>query len=261
MKKTLTLLLTLLLAAPLFADESLRSVQAELKSQGFYYGDATGQTSPETAAALRRYQIRHGLEVTGTVNKETLGSLGLGPAVRTAPPAAAPRPPQATPPPAPKPEPRAPKPPPVEESDREFLEREQAQRRTAPPPSYLPPPQSRDPGVIRPPAPSDPPGDDFPVLFAHTPYASAPRQVQQRTLRDAQATLASRGFYRDIVDGYPGPATEEALLSYQRARRLPLTGRLDLETLSSLRLLPSRNFTREPASPPTQRVYRGIWVN
>lgn len=260
MKKALTLILTLLLAAPLFADEALRSVQAELKSQGFYYGEATGQTSAETTAALRRYQIRHGLEVTGSANKQTLGSLGLGPAVRPAPPAAAPRPPQATPPPAPKPEPRAPKPPPVEESDREFLQREQDQRRTAPPPSYLPP-QSRDPGVVRAPAPNDAPGDDFPVLFAHTPYAAAPREVQQRTLRDAQATLASRGFYRDIVDGYPGPATEEALLSYQRARRLTLTGRLDLETLAALRLLPARNFTREPAPAPVQRVYRGIWVN
>ena len=99
------------------------------------------------------------------------------------------------------------------------------------------------------------------MLFAQTPYATAPLEVQQRTLRNAQATLASRGFYRDIIDGLPGPATEEALLSYQRAARLTLTGRLDLATLSALRLLPGRAVLRRSAPEPTQRVYRGIWVN
>ena len=68
----------------------------------------------------------------------------------------------------------------------------------------------------------------------------------------------------NVIDGLPGPATEEALLSYQRSLRLPLTGRLDLETLSNLRLLPGRppmpvrGTVRMPSNGP--RVYRGIIV-
>lgn len=264
MKIPLFLCLTFLLGGVACADAQLRRVQSELKSQGFYYGDATGEASSETTAALRRYQIRNGLEVTGTANKETLGALGLGGA-KPAPPTASASPPAPPRPAAPEP---AKKPPvhlrkdePEEEDDRAFLEREQAQRRATAPPAYYQPESPRDRSVVRPPALLDAPGDDFPVLFAHTPYATAPLEVQQRTLRSAQATLASRGFYRDIIDGLPGPATEEALLAYQRAARLTLTGRLDLATLSALRLLPGRNFTGRSEPPPTQRVYRGIWVN
>lgn len=256
MKIPAFLSLTLLLAAAACADDQLRRVQSELKSQGFYYGDTTGETSSETTAALRRYQIRHGLEVTGSANQETLGALGLGGA-KAAPPVAPPAQPKpAVPEPAKKPPLHLRKDEPGEEDDRTFLEREQAQRRATAPAAYLPAEPPRDRSVVRPPALLDAPGDDFPVLFAHTPYATAPRDIQQRTLRNAQANLASRGFYRDIIDGLPGPATEEALLTYQRAARLTLTGRLDLETLSALRLLPGRG---EPV--PTQRVYRGIWVN
>lgn len=237
------------------ADDQLRRVQTELKSQGFYYGEVTGEASAETTAALRRYQIRHGLEVTGAANKQTLGALGVGGARPAAP--ATPPPPE----PATKPPIHLRKDQPDPEGDRAFLEREQAQRSARAAASSLPPEPLRDRSVVLPPAPLVAPGDDFPVLFAQTPYATAPLEVQQRTLRNAQATLASRGFYRDIIDGLPGRATEEALLSYQRAARLTLTGRLDLATLSALRLLPSRTVQRRSAPEPNQRVYRGIWVN
>ena len=103
------------------------------------------------------------------------------------------------------------------------------------------------------------------MLFAGTPYANAPLPVQQDTLRRAQAKLADRGYYRDVVDGLPGPATEEALLNYQRSARLTLTGRLDLDTLSDLRLLPHDNsggglqFGFELHSG--HHVFRGVWVD
>ena len=269
MKKIVSLLLALplLLAAVAAADDQLRSVQAELKTQGFFYGDVNGQTSPETVAAVRRYQIRNGLEVTGTLTKETLEALrGAGkPSPQVAPP---PAPKAATPAPAKKPPVDLRKDGAVEDADRAFLEREEARRRTTEPdartnPLPYPPSGPRDPSVVRPPAPLDAPGDDFPVLFARTPYASAPRSVQQQILFRAQRILAGRGFYRDINDGLPGLATEEALLTYQRAARLTLTGRLDLETLSALGLLPGHGFPRNPEPPPasTQRVYRGVWVN
>jgi peptidoglycan hydrolase-like protein with peptidoglycan-binding domain len=68
------------------ADDLTRALQQKLKDQGFYYGEVNGQNSSETSAALRRYQIRYGLRVTGQADAETLRSLGVG---RTAGPVAA----------------------------------------------------------------------------------------------------------------------------------------------------------------------------
>jgi peptidoglycan hydrolase-like protein with peptidoglycan-binding domain len=48
------------------ADETIQSVQQALTHQGFYYGNVTGEKSAETTAAVRRYQIRNGLQVTGS---------------------------------------------------------------------------------------------------------------------------------------------------------------------------------------------------
>jgi peptidoglycan hydrolase-like protein with peptidoglycan-binding domain len=119
--------------------------------------------------------------------------------------------------------------------------------------------------VVPPPAPLDAPSADFPVLFAGTPYASAPPSVQRETLRRAQSVLSVQGFYRDIVDGLPGPSTEEALLTFQRAARLTLTGRLDVDTLNRLRLMPAGaprhgvQFGIEFGGP--HAVFRGVWVD
>jgi peptidoglycan hydrolase-like protein with peptidoglycan-binding domain len=38
-------------------------VQQALKDQGFYYGDVNGEKTADTTAALRRYQIRNGLQI------------------------------------------------------------------------------------------------------------------------------------------------------------------------------------------------------
>ena len=57
------------------ADQTIRSLQQTLKDQGFYYGTVTGDKSAETTAAIRRYQIRNGLQVTGELNEETLRSV------------------------------------------------------------------------------------------------------------------------------------------------------------------------------------------
>ena len=253
----------LLLSSFVFADDQLRDVQTELKNQGFFYGETNGQMNAETTAAIRRYQIRNGLEVTGTLNKESRAALGIGGKSKAPAPAPAPAPVEkkkAAPPPV-----NLRKDATVEESDRNFLRREESKpRRTEPqepiPPSPLTTP--RDPSVVDPPAPLEPPGTDYPVLFSGTPYVNAPLEMQQQTLRRAQSLLASRGFYREIVDGLPGPATEEALLTFQRAARLTMSGRLDLETLTELRLLPNSTSAMGSAGfRAPQRVYRGIWID
>src|SRR6266699_4063928 len=59
------------------ADQMIERVQQALKDQGFYYGEITGETNANLTAAIRRYQIRNGLQVNGELNSETLRSLGI----------------------------------------------------------------------------------------------------------------------------------------------------------------------------------------
>jgi peptidoglycan hydrolase-like protein with peptidoglycan-binding domain len=63
----------------LYADAQIAAVQETLKSYGFFNGDVTGENNSETAAAITRFQVRRGLEVTGELNEETLRALELTP--------------------------------------------------------------------------------------------------------------------------------------------------------------------------------------
>jgi peptidoglycan hydrolase-like protein with peptidoglycan-binding domain len=65
------LVVALCVAGTVCADQTIQSVQQALKDQGYYYGNVTGDKSSETIAAVRRYQIRNGLQVTGEINPET----------------------------------------------------------------------------------------------------------------------------------------------------------------------------------------------
>jgi peptidoglycan hydrolase-like protein with peptidoglycan-binding domain len=249
--KRIVFILLLILGVSVHADELTKRVQTELKELGFYYSDVTGVNNAETVAALRRYQIRNGLEVTGTLNKNTLEALGIGDNKGPAP--------------APAP---AKKEPPInlrrEESDtdadRSFLRREAGRE-----------PPDHDSSAVAPPAPLDPPADpgaeEYAAVFARTPFETAPAEVQVSTLRKAQQILARSGYYRDPIDGMPGPATEEAILGFQRRRHLTLTGRLDLETLNAMALLPGRGdgpplrpFSVPPGSRYSPRTFRGVWI-
>src|SRR5213076_2161533 len=71
------LFVVLCVASSMHADQTIQSVQQTLKDQGFYYGNVSGEKSAETTAAIRRYQIRNGLKVTGDINPETLRSLNV----------------------------------------------------------------------------------------------------------------------------------------------------------------------------------------
>ncbi len=74
---SLLLLLMLCLLASADADPQIAAVQEALKSQGFYRGEVSGEIDNRTAAAITRFQVRRGLEVTGELNEETLRALGL----------------------------------------------------------------------------------------------------------------------------------------------------------------------------------------
>src|SRR3954468_5824280 len=89
-------------ASAMYADGSVAEIQQNLKDQGFYYGQINGQKDADTTAAIRRYQIRNGLQISGDLNDETLKSLHSAPASTPAPVAT---PNRALPPPSPPPEP------------------------------------------------------------------------------------------------------------------------------------------------------------
>src|SRR5256884_9504672 len=94
MKRPVALLaLVGLLAISARADQMTQNVQQALKDQGFYYGEITGKKDADTTAAIRRYQIRNGLQITGELNAETQKSLGVKGTVSPphATPTAAPR--------------------------------------------------------------------------------------------------------------------------------------------------------------------------
>lgn len=253
MKRLPLLLASALLISFATANEQLRDVQTTLKSQGFYYGEADGKENAETGAAIRRYQIRNGIAVTGKLNAETLGALGLGG--------------KSSPPVEPKPAPAAERPMPSQVNPPPSSTKTPARDLNEPPPrrgkDILRPPTTEvepprpaprvvpeDSAIVAPPrAIPAPVFTPFSTVFRGTPYEEAPREVQLDTLRRAQTHMAERRYYRGPLDGIPGPATSEAIFAYQEAYGLRRTGRLDLDTLADMRLLPRSAPTRSPLKP------------
>jgi peptidoglycan hydrolase-like protein with peptidoglycan-binding domain len=248
-------------AAHAQGDGSIASVQQALKDQGFYYGEVTGRKDADTSAAIRRYQIRNGLQITGDLNAETRKSLGIkgGAPTARATPTAAPRQPapQATPrqlpqqPPVSVPAPQ-PQGEPSDTSDllddssadeEAPLTEDDGYRTERPPSGYAPAPPQRGFGQ----SPTS-------RAFYGTEFEAAPPEVQQRMIVGAQTLLMRQGFYRSGIDGIYGPAMEFALRAYQSRFDLEPSGRLDLETLASLGLLPGQQ-TREPRGP-RRRIWR-----
>jgi peptidoglycan hydrolase-like protein with peptidoglycan-binding domain len=227
-----------------WADPATESAQQKLKDSGFYFGEINGKKDADTTAAIRRYQIRNGLQITGELNTETQHSLGLGskptstPATRPAQPPTHPaqtptRPAQTPIRPAQTPGPTPPA----------FLEETPAPRITPAPHPQQPDPDGTDDddsnAIPEPPAPRI----ESTNLFANTPYEAAPPQVQQDIVSRAQMVLLRQGYYRDEVDGFYGPAMNFALRNYQARFGLRPSGRLDVETLAALNLLPEQQRT------------------
>src|SRR5947209_11693176 len=78
-KRFIACLLLLLSTVAVHADEQVRQVQEELRRRNLYFGDIDGTATPELGNALRRYQARKGIEVTGAIDDATAASLDLQP--------------------------------------------------------------------------------------------------------------------------------------------------------------------------------------
>jgi peptidoglycan hydrolase-like protein with peptidoglycan-binding domain len=61
----------------LMSKENLKLVQERLKAEGVYAGSVDGIMGPQTETALRRYQEKEGLPVSGAADEETLKQLQL----------------------------------------------------------------------------------------------------------------------------------------------------------------------------------------
>jgi peptidoglycan hydrolase-like protein with peptidoglycan-binding domain len=87
MKRLLLSLLALTVCgiASAAADENVHAAQARLKEGGFYFAEPSGTYDSETAAAVSRYQIRNGLQITGQLDAATSKSLGVAAAAANPP--------------------------------------------------------------------------------------------------------------------------------------------------------------------------------
>jgi len=56
----------------------IRAAQAKLNVSGYKAGNATGKMNPSTHSAIRAFQAKEGLTVTGTLDENTLSHLNVG---------------------------------------------------------------------------------------------------------------------------------------------------------------------------------------
>jgi peptidoglycan hydrolase-like protein with peptidoglycan-binding domain len=236
MKATITLVMAVCVAGLARADETTQSVQQALKNQGVYYGKVTGEKNSETAAAIRRYQIRSGLQVTGEINPEILQSLNVSPKSN-----------------------------PAASSSQSATKPAIAQLNPASPGENAPVAQNSSPQSAQAPSESDRQLAST-SDFSAAAYTSPPKRTNKRlVLAEVQRQLISRGYYQGSVDGRSGRRTALALRAFQLQSGLPPTGRLDMSTLQTLGLN-NENLAYFQPSPrhyeawvPIQKFKHGQW--
>ena len=179
------------------SDDSI--VAANSQEAGFLLRRRHGEKSIETTAAIRRYQIRNGLQVTGELNDETLRSVKSSSNSVAA-------------------ESRPDSKPAVSQPSSGGPDVNARVSHGSPPPSFNQP---------------DRPLEANP-LYGASFYRSAPSRGNRRIIAGAQYQLMSRGYYRGRVDGNYGRQTAFAVRAFQSTAGLTPTGRLDTETLEAL---------------------------
>jgi peptidoglycan hydrolase-like protein with peptidoglycan-binding domain len=206
-------------AGLVYADQATRSLQQTLKEQGVYYGTVTGEKSAETTAAIRRYQIRNGLHVTGELNEETLRGLNssLNSLAATFRPNSKPA---------------------ALQPDSTRLDANARLSQSSPSPA------AGEPGRRLDVSPS----------YSASFYRSAPVRVNRGVVAGAQYQLMTRGYYRGPVDGKYGTNTASAVRAFQSSAGLPATGRLDTQTVDALGL-PDRQFAYSAPGSGTEDAW------
>ena len=232
MKRSLLCIVVTLCAVSLLrADQGIRSLQQTLKDQGFYYGAVTGDKNAETTAAIRRYQIRNGLQVTGEINEETLRS--VNPSSNSVASASQP-----------------------------------VSKPAAIQTNSVRPDASANQGQSSPLPSSNQPNRQLETnpTYSASFYQNAPLRLNRRIIAGAQYQLISRGYYSGRADGHYGSQTALALRAFQSSAGLPPTGRLDMETVNALGSSDTNVAYSAPVSGanetwmPVTKFKHGRWI-
>src|ERR1041385_8499691 len=215
MKRTIVyFVVALCVIGSVAADQTVQSVQQALKDQGFYYGNVTGDNSAETTAAVRRYQIRNGLQVTGQMNPETLRSLNVNSN------------PVASSQPASKPAVAQQKTNTVRPVETPRLDQNSVQQQPSAP---------------------DRQSEMNPALSNAGVQPPPTRMNRRMVVAEIQQQLISRGYYKGRADGRHGRRTALALREFQLSSGLPPTGHLDPSTVNALGLSVENLASLHPA--------------
>lgn len=228
-------------AAEPLTPAALSALQSRLAASGDYFGAPDGTLSLETTRALRRFQIRRGLPVTGLPDAETLRQIGQEEAERAA--AASSSSSQVAAPPA-------------AANGPEAAAAMPATGVAAGPQPFF--------DTTAPLAAAGPQGRPSGGLLAFSRFATAPPAVQNAVLADAAAALTARRLLAPAGSGQPpwlSPAFTAALREFQTAEGLEAGGFLDDPTLERLGLIPPprqapASESASPAGPP-RRVPAG----
>jgi hypothetical protein len=116
-----------------------------------------------------------------------------------------------------------------------------------PPPAYYPPPQSYQP---TPPVYKEPPQSYQQPQPQQPSYAPAVQPLSPDETKGVQDMLNALYGLNLEVDGVLGPATRQAIQTYQSNNGLVVTGNLDKPTLAML-ILEARRLTKQPQEAPT----------
>jgi len=240
------------------ADQGIRSLQQTLKDRGFYYGTVTGNKSAETTAALRRYQIRNGLKVTGEINEETLRSVNSNAVASASQPSSKPATNQ---PNSVRPDANA------RLSQSSPLPSQPSSKTATVQPNSDPPDASARLSQSSPPPTFNQPDGAIQTNppYSASFYQSAPLRMNRRTIAGAQYQLMNRGYYRGRVDGKYGRQMWFALRAFQFNAGLPPTGHLDIETAKALGSFATDFANSASASPgdetwmPLTKFKHGKW--
>ena len=73
-----------------------------------------------------------------------------------------------------------------------------------------------------------------PAIARSSRNETTPPQVKSSTLKEAQQKLNDEGYNAGRADGKWGTKTAEAVKSFQEKNKLPVTGKLDKQTLADL---------------------------
>jgi peptidoglycan hydrolase-like protein with peptidoglycan-binding domain len=223
---------TLFVMGSAHADQTVQSVQQALKDQGFYYGNVTGEKGSETTAAVRRYQIRNGLQVTGEMDPQTLHSLNVNShsaasSQSTSKPAVA-----------------------------------QQNTNTVRP---VETPRLDQNSVQQPPSAPDHQPEMNPTFPGALYQSASPRLNKRLVIAEVQRQLISRGYYQGRTDGSYGRRTAFAVRAFQFGSGLPPTGHLDTSTLNALGLSNEQLASLQPAPRenetwmPVMKFKHGKW--